>query len=533
MNLFNINGAVGSGGYSASVFPRLRDLIAHMDYLQVDRSLVWQVEACDFNARCGNQMLLDALEQAPDMANRIIPALVVSPETAWQKGGMEQIVDAIGEGVTRAVRVFPRTNRFQFEYLSETLKLLAKYRPVILCDIDQLERADILQVKELAGRLPEIRVVLTKVSWDWQSHVFYLMASCENVYLDTSWLHVNDGIEKVVDRFGPDRVLWGLGPKTDNGASIAALAHAQVDDHTRELISHGNAERILEVQRIDDEVQFVSSGLSKPLWEMFRKGKSMTETEIIDAHGHVGPSAMGWYDRVGDMAENVEQIYTKLERLGVDQIVISPLKACFADPVHGNREFAEAIRGRYSDRISAYFVYNPHYVACLDPLLDEFFREGAFVGFKLLSDYWRVPVTDDAYESVWRYANAHRLIILIHTWNTEYDSPAMLSDIVKKYPDASFLLGHSGGDSPGRYEAIELAKQNSNVYLEFCGSFCSDVSWEWTIRQVGIDRVVFGSDATTHDLAWELGRFLSIPMDDEELRPALADNFKRLLSLRT
>jgi len=45
----------------------------------------------------------------------------------------------------------------------------------------------------------------------------------------------------------------------------------------------------------------------------------------------------------------------------------------------------------------------------------------------------------------------------------------------------------------------------------------------------GIEKVVFGSDAEGHDLAWELGRFLSIPLPDRKLAPALADNFKKIM----
>ncbi len=49
------------------------------------------------------------------------------------------------------------------------------------------------------------------------------------------------------------------------------------------------------------------------------------------------------------------------------------------------------------------------------------------------------------------------------------------------------------------------------------------------IRQlVGKDRVLFGSDSDAHDQAWELGRYLSMPLPDEDLIPGLGANIRKI-----
>jgi hypothetical protein len=108
----------------------------------------------------------------------------------------------------------------------------------------------------------------------------------------------------------------------------------------------------------------------------------------------------------------------------------------------------------------------------------------------------------------------------------------MLTDIVREYPDAVFLLGHSGGTDAGRRQAEELAANNDNVYLEWCGSFCSSIPWEETLARVGADKVVFGSDSVYHDVYWELGRLLSLGVPDATLRPILGDNMRQILARR-
>ena len=79
---------------------------------------------------------------------------------------------------------------------------------------------------------------------------------------------------------------------------------------------------------------------------------------------------------------------------------------------------------------------------------------------------------------------------------------------------------------------LDAAAANPNVYLEWCGSFCSGIPWEETITQVGSDRVVFGTDAFGHDQAWELGRFLSLDLPAQTLLPILGQNIRRILAGR-
>ena len=120
----------------------------------------------------------------------------------------------------------------------------------------------------------------------------------------------------------------------------------------------------------------------------------------------------------------------------------------------------------------------------------------------------------------------------MHTWSGNYDTPAMLTNIVREYPDAIFILGHSGGPDTGRYEAEELAANNSNVYLEWCGSFCSTVMWEDTIKKLGHDRIVFGTDSAFHNTAYELGSLLTLDVEDEQIIPILGLNMKRVMNMR-
>jgi len=152
--------------------------------------------------------------------------------------------------------------------------------------------------------------------------------------------------------------------------------------------------------------------------------------------------------------------------------------------------------------------------------------------FKILCSYWRIPCTDKGFKPMWEYAQQHRLPVLMHTWSDPFNSPAMFRDLLREYPDVSFLFGHSGGVDAGRREMEELAVEHPNAYMEWCGSFCSTILWEETLRKVPPRQIVFGSDAMPHSLVWELGRLLSIEVPDPVIQPLLGGNMRRILGRR-
>ncbi|NLB54227.1 MAG: amidohydrolase family protein, partial [Lentisphaerae bacterium] len=354
-----------------------------------------------------------------------------------------------------------------------------------------------------------------------------------NIYLDISQLHVRDSLGLFTEEFGSERILFGIGPKQQYGASLAALAHSSLTEDQIENISHKNLERLLKIEPVTKRLASRPLILDeKPLWNAIRTGKPIVGTEIIDAHGHTPPHTRGWIIREQTLYGGSDELINTMDRLGVDKIILSPEAALFGDNLPGNRQGNELfIDPKYKGRFYGYLVYNPLYENDMVPELDNFFSSGNFVGFKVLPDYWRIKISDPRLNIVWEYANKHHLPTLIHYFEGgNYTTAKELDQIASSYPNAVLILGHSGGSGNGRISAEELAIKHENVYLEFCGSFMSERLYETTLQVAGKHKILFGSDAVAHDLAWELGRYLSMPIPDSELTPGLAENFRRIVS---
>jgi uncharacterized protein len=500
-----------------------------MDYLGIDRALTYHVAAKDSDGPFfGNRILLEEIQNTAGASQRLVPAFVITPSDFYKEEAMAFYEKHLRSGQVKALRIFS-----YLPHMERMIAPLAKYKPVVLFSFqDTSSQADADAIVKLARKFKNMTVICTSVMWGHYSLLLDTMWKSPNILADISWLHVRDSIPFLVKNFGAKRVVFGIGPKAHYGAAIAALAHAGISHKDQELIAHANLERVLGLKSLKNSpIKNTPSILQeKPLWKAFRAGQPVKNVLVVDAHSHLGPVSTGWYmsDNMSTMNKN---LIAHMDKTGVRHMVVSSTSAMTTDPVTANRAMATDLSSR-PDRFSGYLTCSPHYRDVMAPLLGEFFQNKFFIGFKVHPDGWSVPLTDPGYNYVWEYAQQHGLPILLHTWDTQFSSPRMLSDIVKKYPRALFLLGHSGGGDKGRREAIDLALANPNVFLDFCGSFCSSIPWENTIGQVGAQRVLFGSDTFLHDLPWELGRLLSTPLPDEKLVPILGENMRNILERR-
>lgn len=531
-SLFNGNGMVGRGAYEAPEFADLRAFVAHLDALGIDRSLVWHVEARDLHPLRGNRRLLEEIARE-GLQERLLPALVVTPACYFEDGVMPFLREQLAQGTVRALRMTPEVSRFPLREIERLLGTLAEFKPAVFWDARGFgEDRNLRDLELLAARFPGVSFVVAQKMWGGFGEVLDLLWRCPNTYVDISWLHMRGTIELLVHHFGPERVLFGIGPRAHHGAAIAALVHAKITEDQREGIAHGNLERLLRLPPLADPLARPPEHVrSKHLWNTLLSGQPIRDVEIVDGHGHTPPHTRGWIVEQNGFEAGIAETLDLMDRLGVDQLIVSTEPALFGENLAGNLE-GERLLAPQGKRFAGYLVFNPLYAGEMEPEFDRFFSRSFYVGFKLLPSYWRRPVTDAGYAPVWTYADRHRLPVLIHTWEDSCNAPAMLREIVARHPGAFFLLGHSGGGDTGRLQAEELAIEFPNVFLEFCGSFTARRPFETSLQRVGRDRVIYGSDAVAHNMAWELGRYLSMPLPDEELVPGLAANLRRILTQR-
>ena len=84
---------------------------------------------------------------------------------------------------------------------------------------------------------------------------------------------------------------------------------------------------------------------------------------------------------------------------------------------------------------------------------------------------------------------------------------------------------------PGRRQAIQACQNCSNFFVETCSTFRTPGVIEELVAEVGVDRVLYGSDMPLIDCRSQIGKIITADISDDAKRMILGENAKRLLRL--
>lgn len=184
----------------------------------------------------------------------------------------------------------------------------------------------------------------------------------------------------------------------------------------------------------------------------------------------------------------------------------------------------------FPDRVFGFVYLNPkHRQASLDEF-DRCVRDGPMVGVKLwVAQRCNAPELDPILER----AAAANALVFQHTWlkvtgNLPGESTPMdLAELAARHPKATIVCGHSGGDWELGLRAI---REHTNVYADLAGGDPTAGFTEMAVRELGPQRVLYGSDVGGRSFASQLAKVYGAAVPDSAKRLILGKNLKRLLT---
>ena len=253
-------------------------------------------------------------------------------------------------------------------------------------------------------------------------------------------------------------------------------------------------------------------------------GAPLTNELVIDSHCHMGFWANFNVPR-GDAAGMV----SAMDRLGIKACVAAHHSSIGPDFRFGNDEALKAMAD-FPGRIYGYATVNPNYP---DEMADEIERciSAGMVGIKLHPEMHKVAVDDERYRPAWEYANERGLPVLSHTGTAGLNPIKSFEKLAEEYLDAIIILGHAGFGSEGARQSIEAGRKYPNIYPEITGSTIVYGTLERMVRELGADRVLFGTDLPFLDPRPQIGRVAFAKISDEEKRLVLGLNAQRIFNL--
>jgi len=256
----------------------------------------------------------------------------------------------------------------------------------------------------------------------------------------------------------------------------------------------------------------------KTIIEKARYGLPFSDELIIDSHCHFG----SFYSTIIPY-NTPDEIIKNMDRIGID-------KACFCSSSAGafgnemlHNQYVADFVNVYPDRLYGYVSL------CMnnkETLLDDYLKcekMGLHIGVKMHTYNQDVYcLTDSFIHPVYERLNEKNGIILHH----DYGPPGPMEELLKTYPNISFLAGHLGKSSN---QYVKLMNKYENFYNCTCASLRYDEIAEF-VKKINSEKIIFGSDFTVIDTTLGFGPILYADITNDEKLNILGRNMEKMLN---
>jgi len=248
---------------------------------------------------------------------------------------------------------------------------------------------------------------------------------------------------------------------------------------------------------------------------------------IWDLHCHLN----GFDGRTPD--EKMAEMIRLADRMGVDRLCVYMGPEFIIDPSPEqlrlqNDQVLQAI-SHWHHRAFGFVYLSPNHVRFSLDELNRCVRDGPMVGVKLwVARRANAPELDPIIDR----AAALKAVIFQHTWfktggNPVGESTPMdLAELARRHPSVSIICGHTGGNWEIGIRTIRGVK---NLYSDLAGSDPTAGFVEMAVRELGADRVIYGSDVGGRSFASQLGKVLGAQIPAAARDQILAGNLRSLM----
>jgi predicted TIM-barrel fold metal-dependent hydrolase len=261
-----------------------------------------------------------------------------------------------------------------------------------------------------------------------------------------------------------------------------------------------------------------------------------TETiKAIDVHAHYGTYHCGKPNLVNElMSGDGRVVAERARRANIRLTIVSPLEALLprgrGNAVSGNRNAARVVAE--TPGLLQYVVIDPRTPETYRQA-EEMLQHPSCVGIKIHPEEHVYPINEYG-EAIFEFAAQHRAVVLSHS--SERNSLAV--DLVawaNRYPEMKLILAHIGcgwdGDYTHQVRGVQQSR-HGNVFADTSSARSITPNLiEWAVRQIGADRVLFGTDTPLYFAAMQRLRIDQADLTDAEKKQLLHENAEKLFGL--
>ena len=502
----------------------LDHLLSDLDFYGIAGAVVRHNQMQSYDAMHINNRLSRELASYRD---RLFPCWAVLPHQFGDFPSPNELIHQMDDNDIRAVYFQPLRDGYPIHenILNPLAQVLNPRKMPILVSIADLanDYETAIQFSRIFHACP---IVLGETNWGQWRLVLSIMDACPNIHLEFHFLQANRAVEFLAQRYGPNRLLFGSGLlKHSAGAARGFIDWSLMDERSIAKFASENLRSLLGTGPAspapfcasDDLI--LAAHMKKPLPAL-----------VLDAHCHVldeglngagGPYVM--------IRGDVKNMFELTRRMGIQKTAMMSWSGTVCMDVEAGNTLIENIVDQFPDEVIGVSSCDPTHQspeqirATCRHLHDE-------KGFRGMKPYPtnHLSYADPRYAPYWEFGDEQGLYALLHVDPLSGGLQAV-SELADRYKRMRFLIAHVGGSWEFARQSVEVIKKFPNVMAELTLTPVPNGIIEWLCREVGADRVLFGTDAPMRDPRPQLGWcvFTRLPLKDK--KKILGENFARIL----
>lgn len=262
----------------------------------------------------------------------------------------------------------------------------------------------------------------------------------------------------------------------------------------------------------------------------------LVQLRIWDLHYH------GFFN-AGIRAHEENLFY--VERMGIERMLSVDIAGTPTDPLGTmiSEEEKREIRGYLeanADRVSGLIPIDPSQPVDSCRKMEDWIVNGPCIGIKYYGgNPGGVVCSHPNNDAIIRLAADLKAVIYIHTWlkiggqprrpggdNEPGESTPMdVALLAERFPDVPLVCGHSGGDWEVGVRAV---RQHANVSIEFSGSDPHSGQVDFTVAELGADRLIWGGHGPSRSYSTELSKVFDADLSHDERLRIFGGNLRRI-----
>lgn len=259
--------------------------------------------------------------------------------------------------------------------------------------------------------------------------------------------------------------------------------------------------------------------------------------EAIDIHGHYGTYIRDDLDSLSNsfFSGSASTVVSRASAVNIRLTIVSPLSALLprnrANAVEGNKEAARIVAE--TPGLRQYVVIHPEQAETYEQAR-EMLRQPQCVGIKIHPEEHGYLIQNHA-EAIFRFAASERAIVLTHS-SEQNSLAAEMIPWANEFPEMTLILAHIGCGWDGKLNhqvnAIAASRHGNVVADTSSARSITPGLIEWAVREVGAERVLFGTDTPLYSTAMQRARIDHADLSLSERQMILRDNAIRIFGSR-